>query len=210
MVPPTPISEADASMMTTANKVTLLRILLIPPFIHAMLELRESGSESMRWIGLGLFAVAALLDGVDGFIARRFHQRSELGAVLDPLADKLLLVSAVVTLSLSHTHLTPLPRWFLLAILSRDVLAVIGLAVVHFMVGRVSLRPRWTGKTATVLQMATVLWTLLRWPTPFQTTLAAAASILTLVSGLQYGWDGIRKVGTDPKPSPPAPPDAHP
>lgn len=181
-------------MMTTANKVTLLRILLIPPFLYCMLELRESGREALRWVGLGIFALAAAMDGVDGFIARRFHQRSELGAVLDPLADKLLLVSAVVVLSLPHSHLAPLPRWFALAVLSRDVLAVIGLAVVHFMVGRVSLRPRWTGKTATVLQMATVLWTMLGWPVGIQGWLAGAAALLTLVSGIQYGWDGVRRV----------------
>jgi CDP-diacylglycerol--glycerol-3-phosphate 3-phosphatidyltransferase len=182
-------------MMTTANKVTLLRILLIPPFIYCMLMLRVSGQESLRWAGLGFFAMAALLDGVDGFIARRFHQRSELGAVLDPLADKLLLVSAVVVLSLPHSNLATLPLWFALAVLSRDVLAVIGLGVVHFMVGRVALRPRWTGKTATVLQMVAVLWTMLRWPLATRDAFAAGAAVLTLVSGLQYAWDGLRRVG---------------
>ena len=187
-------------MMTTANKVTLLRILLIPPFIYCMLELRDSGRETLRWTGLGFFALAAALDGVDGFIARRFNQRSELGAVLDPLADKLLLVSAVVVLSLPHSHLVPLPRWFALAVLSRDVLAVIGLAVVHFMVGRVALRPRWTGKTATVLQMATALWTMLGWLVEVQGWLAGSATILTLVSGIQYGWDGMRRVERPEKP----------
>lgn len=185
-------------MMTTANKVTLLRILLIPPFLYCMLELRDSGREALRWAGLGIFALASAMDGVDGFIARRFNQRSELGAVLDPLADKLLLVSAVVVLSLPHSHLATLPRWFALAVLSRDVLAVIGLAVVHFMVGRISIRPRWTGKTATVLQMATLLWTMLRGPVPLRDAFAAAAAVLTLVSGLQYAWDGLRRVGSAP------------
>ncbi len=183
-------------MMTTANKVTLLRILLIPPFLYCMLEHRVTGHESLRWAGLFIFALAAAMDGVDGFIARRFNQRSELGAVLDPLADKLLLVSAVVVLSLPQPHLTPLPRWFALAVLSRDVLAVIGLAVVHFMVGRVLIRPRWTGKTATVLQMATLTWTMLRWPASVQAWLAAGAAVLTLVSGIQYGWDGMRHAGS--------------
>jgi cardiolipin synthase len=192
--------------MTTANKVTALRILLIPPFIYFMLEFRDSGDAWARVAGMAVFATAALLDGVDGFIARRFNQRSELGAVLDPLADKLLLVSAVIVLSLTNAHLHTLPRWFALAILSRDVLAVIGLAVVHFTVGRVQLRPRWTGKTATVLQMATVIWTLLRWPVPGQTWLAGAGAVLTLVSGLQYGWDALLRLGESPR-SAPSPPD---
>ena len=129
--------------MTTANKVTALRILLIPPFIYFMLEYRDTGEAWARVTGMVVFGTVALLDGVDGFIARRFNQRSELGAILDPLADKLLLVSAVIVLSLTNAHLHTLPGWFALAILSRDVLAVIGLAVVHFTVGRVRLRPRW-------------------------------------------------------------------
>jgi CDP-diacylglycerol--glycerol-3-phosphate 3-phosphatidyltransferase len=188
--------------MTTANKVTALRILLIPPFIYLMLEFRDSGEPWARLSGMVAFGTAALLDGVDGFIARRFNQRSELGAILDPLADKLLLVSAVIVLSLSNDHLHTLPRWFALAILSRDVLAVIGLAVVHFTVGRVRLRPRWTGKTATVLQMATVIWTLLHLPVTGQTWFAGVAAFLTLISGLQYGWDGLKRLGESPESAP--------
>ena len=82
--------------MTTANKITIVRILLVPFFVVEVLYYMETGNAAHRWIALVSFAVAAVCDGVDGVIARRFNQRSELGAILDPLADKLLLVSGVV------------------------------------------------------------------------------------------------------------------
>lgn len=187
--------------MTTANKITVFRILLIPAFVDQILEFRDDGQEWHRWLALAAFGIVALLDGVDGYVARRFNQRSELGAVLDPLADKLLLVSAVVTLSLTHTHLDRIPRWMVLLVLSRDVLLVMGLGLIHFTVGAAKVRPRWTGKTATVLQMATVLWTLLQWPRAAQVWLAAAATALTAVSGLQYVWDGMRQLAASPRSS---------
>ncbi len=187
--------------MTTANKVTVFRILLVPFFVDQILEFRDDGQDWHRWLALATFAAVAVMDGVDGFIARRFNQRSELGAVLDPLADKLLLVSAIVTLSLNHTRLDPIPRWLTFPILTRDVLLVVGAVLIHYTVGSAKVRPRWTGKTATVLQMATVIWTLLKWPQSFQTWLAAAAATLTLASGFQYLWDGMQQLAASPRSS---------
>ena len=98
--------------MTTANKITILRILLIPFFVVEVLYYVKTGTEGHRIAALLCFAVAAIFDGVDGYVARRFHQKTELGAVLDPLADKLLLVSAVVLLSFDHTpHFEAIPLW---------------------------------------------------------------------------------------------------
>ena len=88
--------------MTTANKVTILRILLIPFFVVQVLYYVKNGNELHRLLAILSFAVAAICDGVDGYIARRYNQRSELGAILDPLADKLLLVSGIVLLSFDH------------------------------------------------------------------------------------------------------------
>jgi CDP-diacylglycerol--glycerol-3-phosphate 3-phosphatidyltransferase len=188
--------------MTTANKITVLRILLVPFFISLLLIYGKSGDELHRWLALACFGIAAALDGVDGYIARRFHQKSELGAVLDPLADKLLLVSALILLGLEHHRLTPLPVWVNLTVISRDVLLVLGLGVIHFTVGSVRVRPRWTGKCATVLQMALVLWCLLKWPPAIQTYLALAATVLTAISGSQYLWDGIRQLSASPRSGP--------
>lgn len=188
--------------MTTANKITILRILLIPFFIYLLLGYGGTGEEWRRWAALACFAVVAALDGVDGYVARRFHQKSELGAVLDPLADKLLLVSALILLGRDQSRLTPLPIWVNLTVISRDVLLVVGLAVIHFTVGTAKVRPRWTGKCATVLQMALVLWCLLRWPAQVQTQLALAATLLTAISGGQYLWDGLRQLSASPRSAP--------
>ena len=89
--------------MTTANKITILRILLIPFFVVELIYYVRSGNEAHRLAALLSFAIAAVLDGVDGYIARRYNQISELGKILDPLADKLLLVSGIVALSFNHS-----------------------------------------------------------------------------------------------------------
>src|SRR5208283_2533898 len=154
------------SAMTTANKITILRILLIPFFVVEVLYYAENGHELNRILAIVCFAVASILDGVDGYIARRYNQRSELGAILDPLADKLLLVSGIVLLSLRSSQdwgITRLPLWITVTIISRDALLLIGLVLVQMVCGKAAVRPRALGKIATVLQMATVLWTLLKW-----------------------------------------------
>lgn len=185
--------------MTTANKITIFRILLVPVFAYAILTYRDSGQEGHRWLALGAFALAAVLDGVDGFIARHFQQKSELGAVLDPTADKLLLSSGVVLLSLDQVHLTRLPLYLILVIISRDALLLLGLILIHMTVGRCVVRPRWTGKVATVLQMSVVLWALLKLPANIQAYIAAAAAILTAISGIQYLYDAGRQLSASPR-----------
>ena len=150
--------------MTTANKVTILRMLLIPFFVVEVLYYVNSGNDLHRMAGLFTFAVAAICDGVDGYIARRYNQYSELGAILDPLADKLLLVSGVVLLSFDHGPLIgQMPLWLPVTIIGRDLLLLLGLVVIQITVGKVKVRPRFVGKVATVLQMASVLWLLLKW-----------------------------------------------
>lgn len=188
--------------MTTANKITIIRILLIPYFIYQILGYRESGLESDRWLAVAAFALASMLDGVDGFVARRFHQKSELGAVLDPLADKLLLVSAVVLLSLDHPHFDKIPRWLTLIIVSRDLLLLAGALVIYMTCGRAEVRPRWAGKVATVLQMATVLWILFKLDTGWRLWVAAAATLMTAGSGIQYVFDGARQLSASPRSGP--------
>ena len=189
--------------MTTANKVTILRILLIPFFVVEVLYYVKEGYEMHRILAMLCFAVAAILDGVDGYIARRYNQRSELGAILDPLADKLLLVSAVVLLSYDHEpFLDTIPLWLTGIIMGRDVLMVIGLVVIQVVVGRVTVRPRMVGKVATVLQMVVVLWVLLRWHEPTVFVLILGAAIFTAVSGLFYVWDGVRQLSAHPASSP--------
>src|SRR5688572_11751736 len=169
--------------MTTANKVTILRILLIPFFVVEVLYYVTQGAEIHRLLALLCFAVASILDGVDGYIARHYNQCSELGAILDPLADKLLLVSGVVVLSFDHRpFLESIPLWLTGIIIGRDVLLVIGLVVIQITVGKVTVRPRWVGKVATVLQMIVVLWVLLKWPQGLLEVSILGAAVCTAIS----------------------------
>jgi len=193
--------------MTTANKVTILRILLIPFFVVELIYYVRSGEETHRLAALLSFAVASILDGVDGYIARRYHQISELGKILDPLADKLLLVSGVVTLSFNHgPFLGQMPLWLTGTIIGRDLLIMIGMVVIQMTAGKVGVRPRFSGKVATVLQMAAVIWILLKWDEGrgerWFLYCALGAAILTGLSGLLYVWDGVKQLGSHPNSSP--------
>src|SRR5437899_10176843 len=132
--------------MTTANKVTIFRILLIPFFVVEVLYYVKTGDELHRLLGTSAFALAAICDGVAGYIARRYNQRSELGAILDPLADKLLLVSGIIVLSFEHRgRLETIPLWLTGTIIGRDILVLVGMLVIHMTVGKVKIRPRMVG-----------------------------------------------------------------
>jgi CDP-diacylglycerol--glycerol-3-phosphate 3-phosphatidyltransferase len=189
--------------MTTANKVTILRILLIPLFVVEILYYVKTGNEVHRLVAMCSFGIAALCDGVDGYIARRFNQRSELGAILDPLADKLLLVSGIVVLSFDQRpYLQNVPLWLTGTIIGRDILLLVGLIVIQITVGKVKVRPRLVGKVATVLQMVVVLWILLRWDEKWLTALALVTAVGTGFSGLLYLWDGMHQLSSHPASSP--------
>jgi len=188
--------------MTTANKITILRILLIPFFVIEVLYYVQTGNEVHRLLAILTFAVAAVLDGVDGYVARHYNQWSELGTVLDPIADKLLLVSGIVVLSFDHgTRLATIPLWLTGTIIGRDLLLCIGVVVVRFTVGKVNVRPRITGKIATVAQMALVLWILLKWsepPAAWLKLISLGAGLFTGASGLLYVWDFMKQLGAHP------------
>jgi cardiolipin synthase (CMP-forming) len=189
--------------MTTANKITILRILLVPFFIVQVLYYADATTEAAReWYRLAAlltFALAALSDGLDGYIARRYNQRSELGAILDPLADKLLLVSAIVLLSRhDKPSLDRIPFWFTMTVIGRDVILLIGLIVIHYTCGAVKVKPHWIGKIATVLQMTVVLWILLKWPSHGLRIGIWGAGACTAISGLLYVFEGTRQLSSSP------------
>jgi CDP-diacylglycerol--glycerol-3-phosphate 3-phosphatidyltransferase len=192
--------------MTTANKITIFRILLIPFFVVEVLYYSKGGHEIHRLLSLFCFGAAALLDGVDGYIARQFNQRSELGAILDPLADKLLLVSGVILLTFDRLpYLQSIPLWLTGTIIGRDFLLLVGLIVIQITVGKVKVRPRVMGKIATVLQMVVVLWILLKWGGTWLTVWTLTAALCTGISGLLYLWDGTRQLSAHPTSSPTPP-----
>jgi cardiolipin synthase len=189
--------------MTTANKITIFRILLVPFFIVEVLSYVDDGGELHRFLAIAAFLLASVCDGVDGYIARRYNQRSELGAILDPLADKLLLVAGIVLLSLHHEQYLPhLPLWLTATVISRDVLLLLGMVVIHFTCGKVAVKPHLIGKGATVLQMVAVCWALLKLPVGWLHWFALGAALCTGVSGVIYVLDGVRQLSASPASSP--------
>lgn len=178
--------------MTTANKITITRILLVPVFVVALLSYLGSGQEWQRWAALGVFFLAAVGDGIDGFVARRFNQKTDMGAVLDPVADKLLLVLGLVILSLSNSpRLDRIPLWLAATVLGRDVMLLLLGVLVYYLVGHMTVRPHVTGKVATVLQMSCVVWALLKGPGAGLQWIAAGATGFTALSGVIYLRDAI-------------------
>ena len=188
--------------MTTANKITLFRILLIPAFVLVTLDYirdyRHGDAEDwQRWVACAIFAVAVVSDAVDGFIARRYNQKTELGAFLDPLADKTLLVSALILLSV-HFRESPfqrLPLWFPVLVISRDLMVRGGTVLIHMLAGKMRPRPRIVGKAATLFQMITLGWVLLQIEQPSFRWPLYAAGFFTLVSGIWYTFDGVKQLG---------------
>ncbi len=196
-----PDSERRIPRLTLATKVTLLRFLGIPVFVLMMvyytLGLREGAAdERYRVAALVTFLAVALTDALDGYLARSRGEITPLGKILDPLADKALLLAAIIMLtrpSLPALH-PQIPVWFALAVISRDALLVLGAFVVHHLNSHVEVHPRWSGKLATVLQMGTVLWVLADAPARPFPWLAGAAAFFTVVAGGQYILDGIRQI----------------
>src|SRR5438445_1111008 len=133
--------------MTTANKITVVRILMIPVFVTLAIYYGQSiqRGEPLEWqrvAAIVIFLLAAVSDGLDGYIARRYNQRSSLGVILDPIADKGLLLSGIITLSVINWNATnpaagQLPIWFPVLVISRDLVIVVGSAVLHVLNGKV-------------------------------------------------------------------------
>ena len=154
--------------MGLANWLTLLRILLIPVFVTLLVY-------EQRGPALAVFLAAALTDSLDGWVARQRGSQSRLGAFLDPLADKLLLVSSFVTL----TWLRALPFWIAAVVISRDVILMVGALAIHMAGGRITPRPSRVGKLATFFQILTVLLGLLA---PFYALPPLTAGVLALAA----------------------------
>jgi CDP-diacylglycerol--glycerol-3-phosphate 3-phosphatidyltransferase/cardiolipin synthase len=183
--------------VTLANKITLVRILLIPVFVglalyyaHSVTE--GSPDERLRWGAVTVFAVAALSDALDGWVARRYQQHSKLGVILDPLADKLLMLSAVCVLSFSAWP-DGLPLYFVILSISREVLTIAGAFVIKFVAGKVEIAPHWTGKASTFTQIVAISAAMLSLGRLVGDA-AAVAAVFVVGSGAVYLIDAIRQI----------------
>jgi cardiolipin synthase len=190
--------------MTTANKITIVRIAMIPAFVLMAIYYGQSIErgvplEWQRFAAIAIFLVAAASDGLDGYVARHYKQRSALGAILDPIADKGLLLSAIITLSISNwSEIDPeygrFPAWFPVLVITRDAVILVGAGVLQLLNGKVHVKPSWTGKVATVLQMAAIAWVMLQLRFLPLLYVVIAAGIFTFISGIIYVSDGIRQL----------------
>ena len=171
--------------MTLANKITVLRIIAIPIFIIAFLE------QHIGW-ARGIFVVSVLSDALDGALARIRGERTPLGSFLDPLADKLLLVATYI----AFTATGVMPVWIFITVLSRDMLIVLGWAVVYILTGNSKIQPRPLGKVTTALQMSVAVVKLFAFPAALYHGLLYAMIAATILSACDYIWIGNKRLGT--------------
>jgi cardiolipin synthase (CMP-forming) len=180
----TPRGEGSSNAVTAPNVITILRFLLVPGVIYALM----TGSMGLAFAG---FLIAGISDAVDGFVARQFNQRSELGAYLDPMADKLLLVSVFLVLG----YMGELPLWLVIAAVSRDALIIAAVMLSTIMARPVEMKPLLVSKANTALQIvlaATVLAELALETQlgPLRLVLIIISGVLTVASAAAYlvGW----------------------
>jgi cardiolipin synthase len=189
--------------MTLANKITVVRFFLIPVFIVFAAYYSESitsGEENRlyRILALATYALASISDAIDGYIARNFNQSTALGRVLDPIADKLLLLTGVVTLSVTNWH-AGLPIWFAVLVIARDVVISVGMLIIYLTHGKAKVRARISGKICTFLTLSCVCWVLVDFwsvgsrPWPLEVLIYLTA-LFTVVTGYLYLGDGIRQL----------------
>ena len=176
--------------LTPANQLTLLRMLLIPAFVILVLY------GYLGW-ALIVFATAGITDGLDGLIARWSGQKTQLGAWLDPMADKLLLMTTFILLSLPGLDLSNrLPLWLTVLIITRDVGIVLTVTIVNFAIGPRTFQPSIFGKIATATYIVTavvaMLFNYLRTHSLFFDVMVYASLAITLVSGFHYIWHAAR------------------
>ncbi len=171
--------------MNIPNSITLIRVVLIPFFINLMIY-------GYYRAALAVFVVACITDALDGLIARLMKSKTDLGAFLDPMADKLLIVSAFVTLVL----LKMLPVWLAIIVISRDVILVFGSIMVYFMQHNFTVQPSLIGKLTTVLQLLCVTLTLVQvdygLELGFLYVLQWTTAAVTVASGVQYVSRGMK------------------
>lgn len=184
--------------MSFANKITIFRILSVPFFI-SMLIYYSPQKDYLRLVALAIFILAIISDAVDGYIARVKKQKTQAGTILDPLADKILLITAFIFLyRISNQYFQiKLPLWITLIVISRDVILLLGGGIVILTNQENKINPTWWGKTSTFFQMMTILSLLLK--LNFSYYIWNVAVIFTLISGIDYLRKGIVMFNAQPQ-----------
>ena len=170
------------SLKWIPNAISLLRIALVAPILMLIMK------DSFAW-ALALFWLAGFSDGVDGYLAKRFDWHTRLGALLDPVADKLLVAGTFITLAYTQD----IPVWLAAVVIFRDVVIVAGATAYNFLVRPLQGEPTRVSKLNTELQMLFLLFVLSRagfgWPDKIAITVLGASVLITVViSGVDYVW----------------------
>ena len=180
----------SARIVTVPNLLTVFRMALIPVFVSLLFYQKFL-------LALGIFVVAGVTDGLDGLLARRFHQQSPLGRILDPVADKMMLVTSFVVLSMRGVFPMPVPKhlpvpfWVTITVISRDVFILVGAAAINMVTGFRGFQPSLLGKISTVVQILAIATVILAAEIHIGTgyylpTIYTAVFTLALVSGIHY------------------------
>ena len=180
----------SARIVTVPNLLTIFRMVLIPVFASLLFYQRFV-------MALAVFVLAGVTDGLDGLLARRFDQRSQLGTILDPIADKMMMVTSFVVLSMKSvfpqpvpSHL-PIPFWVTIAVISRDVFILVGAAAINIVTGFRGFRPSMLGKINTTVQIIAIATIMFAASVPYGTgyylpTVYATVFTFAVLSGAHY------------------------
>lgn len=193
----------SSRIVTLPNMLTIFRMALTPVFVSLLFY------QKFVW-ALAAFVVAGITDGLDGLLARRFQQQSELGRILDPIADKMMLVTSFVVLSMRGVFPTPLPNhlpvpfWVTITVISRDIFILVAAAAINMVSGFRAFRPSFLGKVSTVVQIVAVAAVILAAQTRVGTgyylpTIYTSVFTLALLSGIHYIFFVSRLLNEDRK-----------
>lgn len=169
--------------MNFANKISVFRILIVPFFIASLIYYSPE-KDYLRLIALFIFILAVISDAVDGYVARKSKQTSKAGVVLDPLGDKLLLMSAFICLSIIKEFPLRFPLWVTLVVISRDAIILLGTAVIFIVKQNIDIYPSKWGKLSTTFQMLSVIAVLMQ--AGFASIVWRLACFFTVISGIYY------------------------
>ncbi len=190
-------------ILTIPNLLSFLRMGLIPVFASLLYYAKY------EW-ALSIFFIAGISDGIDGFVARRFNQSSSLGTILDPIADKLLMTTAFILLTLPHIlpesnkHF-PVPFWMTAAVIGRDVVIIVVAMAIFVMTGFRGFKPSWLGKLSTTVQLLAVGIVLIATIVPdysgyYLPPIYTIVTALAVFSGIHYIFH-VAKLMNEPKSS---------
>ena len=181
--------------MNIANQLSVLRMILVPVFVGSLFYYSPEQRFCYPLI-LAAFLLACLTDGVDGYLARKLNEKTLLGSYIDPIADKLLLLSGFLSLSfMGHLPVwMHIPAWLTITVIARDAIILIGSVMVFLTTGKLTAQPLFIGKLTTVMQMMSLFIALTPSPSAFKLLLFSATLLITLLSGFRYIKMGERLI----------------